>query len=201
MTVLKENIKELLYYCAKLSPFMACYKMQINAHNATVHQILKNEVDLILPKFYTEHRNKRGIFGAIISGFIGLAFEGISSCLHDKRHNALQKAVKAMSISTDMQRNKLLYLENSLIMYGVYNAETLEKLVKQLMSYIVDSPLLKIYLQERQQQHMKFTHKCIMHMVFSIMQSVPYYIYIQSKINILQFTMNLFHNYEYMPRL
>ena len=28
------------------------------------------------------------------------------------------------------QRNKLILLENSLIMYGVYNAETLSKLVK-----------------------------------------------------------------------
>ena len=126
---IKENIKELLFY-SKLRPFMAFYKMQINAGNVTAHQILKNEVDLILPKFYTEHRNKRGIFGAIISGFIGLAFECISSFLHHKRHNALQKAVKAMSISTDMQRNKLMHLENSLIKYGVYNAETLEKLVK-----------------------------------------------------------------------
>ena len=35
-----------------------------------------------------------------------------------------------MSISLDAQNNKLLHLENSLIMYGVYNAETLEKLVK-----------------------------------------------------------------------
>ena len=92
---------------------MAFYKMLINAHNTTAHHILKNEVDLILPKFYTEHRNKRGIFGAIISGFIGLAFEGISSSLHHKRHKALQKAVKAMSISTDVQRNKLMHLENS----------------------------------------------------------------------------------------
>ena len=40
---------------------MAFYKMQIKAHNATVHQILKNEVDLILSKFYTECRDKRGI--------------------------------------------------------------------------------------------------------------------------------------------
>ena len=85
---------------------------------------------MILPKLYTKCRDKRGIFGAIISGFIGLAFEGISSFLHHKRHNALQRTVKAMSISTDVQRNKLMHLENSLIMYGVYNAETLEKLVK-----------------------------------------------------------------------
>ena len=63
---------------------MTFYKMQIKAHNTTADHILKNEVDLILTKFYTEQRNKRGIFGAIISGFIGLAFESISSFLHYK---------------------------------------------------------------------------------------------------------------------
>ena len=35
-----------------------------------------------------------------------------------------------MSITTDAQGNKLMHLENSLIMYGVYNAETLSKLIK-----------------------------------------------------------------------
>ena len=69
--------------------------MQIKAHNATVHHILKNEVDLILPKFYMGQKNKRGIFSAIITGFIGLAFEGISTFLHHKRHKALHKAVKS----------------------------------------------------------------------------------------------------------
>ena len=104
--------------------------MQIKSHNLTAHKILKNEVDLILPKFHTEHRNKSGIFGALISGFIGLAFEGISSSLHHKRHKALQKALKAMSISTNAQRNKLMHLEKSLIMYRIYDAETLETSVK-----------------------------------------------------------------------
>ena len=47
----KENIKDLLSYCAKLRPYMAFYKVQITAHNKTTHHILKNEVDLILPKF------------------------------------------------------------------------------------------------------------------------------------------------------
>ena len=56
---------------------MAFYKMQIKAHNTTAHHILKNEVDLILPTFY--EGQKRGIFNVIITGFIGLAFEGISS--------------------------------------------------------------------------------------------------------------------------
>ena len=70
-----------------------------------MHHILENEVDLILSKFYEGQKNKRGIHSGIITGFIGLAFEGISRFLHHKRHNALHKAVKAMSISTDAQRN------------------------------------------------------------------------------------------------
>ena len=66
----------------------------------------------------------------IISGFIGLAFEGISSFLHNKRHKALHKDNKAIYIQTDMQRNKPMHLENTLVMYRFYNVETLEKLVK-----------------------------------------------------------------------
>ena len=58
---IKQNIKDLLLYCAKLRPYMAFYKMQIKAHNATAHHLLKNEVDLILPKFYKGQKNKRGI--------------------------------------------------------------------------------------------------------------------------------------------
>ena len=67
----KENIRDLLSYCAKLRSYMAFYKMQINTHNKTTHHILKNEVDLILPKFPKGRKNKRGIFSAIISGIIG----------------------------------------------------------------------------------------------------------------------------------
>ena len=114
----------------KIKAIHGIYKMQIKAHNATAHHILKNDVDLILPKFYEGCKNKRGIFSAIITGVIGLAFEGISSFLHHKRHKALDKAAKAMSISTDTQRNKLMHLENTLVMYGINNAETLENLVK-----------------------------------------------------------------------
>ena len=104
--------------------------MQVKACNVTAYHMLKNEVDLILPEFYEGQKNKRGIFSVIITGFIGLAFEGISNFLHPKRHKALHKTVKAISISTDMQRNKLMHLENTLVIYGIYNAETLENLVK-----------------------------------------------------------------------
>ena len=61
---IKENKKDFLFYCTKVRPFMVLYKMQSKSHNITAQQILKNEVDLMLPKFYTECRNKRVVFGA-----------------------------------------------------------------------------------------------------------------------------------------
>ena len=84
---------------------------------------------MILPKFLEGRKSKRGIFSANISGFVGLAFEGILSFLHNRRCKGLCKAVSIMSIKTGIQRNKLMHLENTLVMYGVYNAETLEKLI------------------------------------------------------------------------
>ena len=38
---IKTNIKDLITYCAKLRPYMAFYKMQINAHNKTAHKYIK----------------------------------------------------------------------------------------------------------------------------------------------------------------
>ena len=38
---IKENIRYLLSYCAKVRPYMTFYKIQINAHNKTTHHILK----------------------------------------------------------------------------------------------------------------------------------------------------------------
>ena len=42
---------------------------------------------------------------------------------------ALNKAVRAMDSKTTIQLNKSVQLENSMLMYGVYSAETLEKLI------------------------------------------------------------------------
>ena len=58
---IKENIKVLLSYCAKLRPFHGILEMQIKAHNKTTHHVLKNEVDIILPRFPGGQKSKRGI--------------------------------------------------------------------------------------------------------------------------------------------
>ena len=127
---IKTNIKDLIACCAKLRPYMAFYKMQINVHNKTAHHILKNEVDLILPKCPEGRKAKRGSLSMLISGFVGLVHEGILSFLHNRGHKPLHKAVCARSSKADIQRNKLMHLEDTLVMYGIYNAEILEKLRK-----------------------------------------------------------------------
>ena len=65
----------------------------------------------------------------MVSGFIGLAYEGISSFLQKKCNDVLQKAMIAMNNETEFQCNKLLKLDNTMLLYGIYNAETLEKLI------------------------------------------------------------------------
>ena len=65
----------------------------------------------------------------MVLGFIGLAYEGISSFLQKKHNDALQKAMIAMNSEAEFQCSKLLKLDNTMQMYGIYNAETLEKLI------------------------------------------------------------------------
>ena len=54
---------------------------------------------------------------------------GISSFLYNRRHKALHKTVKAMDRKTTIHCNKLMHIEDSMVMYGIYNAETLEQFI------------------------------------------------------------------------
>ena len=66
---------------------------------------------------------------SVASRVIGLAYEGISSFLHHRRHKALHKAVAVMDKKTDIQCNRIHHLEDTMIMYGVYNSDTLTDLI------------------------------------------------------------------------
>ena len=95
---------------------------------------MTNDVGKILPKFLTNNRQKLGailasILGSIASSVIGSVYEGISSFLHHKRHKALHKAVAVMNKKTDIQRNRIHHLQDTMIMYGVYNSDTLTDLI------------------------------------------------------------------------
>ena len=90
-------------YCRNIIPYMYLYKHQVKYYEKMVYNILEKDIGLILPKFgntdMNEHSKhlKRQIISALISGFIGLAFEGISSYLQHKLVKALQQAMNMMN--------------------------------------------------------------------------------------------------------
>ena len=122
-------IDEIKQYCIKIAPHIDYYRKQIAYYNQTTSDILTNEIALILPTFTKQDRHRRGIITSLITGFIGLAYEGISSFLHHRRQKALQKAVHVIENKVDLQCNKIFHLEDSMVMYGVYNSDTLEDLI------------------------------------------------------------------------
>ena len=89
-------LRDIKCYCVKIAPHIEYYRKQIAYYNQTAADILTNELALILPTFPTQNRQKRGIITSLITGFIGLAYEGISSFLHQKRQKALHEAVHAI---------------------------------------------------------------------------------------------------------
>ena len=70
--------------------------------------------------------------GSVAYKIIGLAFEGISSFLHHKRQKALHKAVREINKRKDMEHNRVYHLEDSMIMYGKYNSDTLLSLINMV---------------------------------------------------------------------
>ena len=126
-TETRKHILDLMTFCKKIDPFVVYYKRLIKSYNHMAHNILENEINLILPQ--VPRKQKCKIITMLISSFIGLAYEGLSSFLHHKQNKVLHKAVKAMDNKATIQHNKLMQLDNSVLMYGIYTVETLEKLI------------------------------------------------------------------------
>ena len=82
---LTDLVKDMKIYCVKIAPHVDYYKKQIEYYNWAAYEIMTNKLALILSTFSKQERQKRGIVTSLITGFIGLAYEGISSFLHYKR--------------------------------------------------------------------------------------------------------------------
>ena len=119
-------LSELKLYCNRIKPFVSYYSKLISSYITTVHNILVNEIQPLLPQI---SKQKCGLITTLVSGFIGLAYEEISSFLQKKHKDAFQKAMIAMNSEAEFQCNKLLKFDNTMLMYGIYNAEALEKLI------------------------------------------------------------------------
>ena len=94
------NIKK---FCKKIVPFIDFYKKQIDFYNKTVHAILTKEISLILPNFLKNRNEKRGIITSLVTRFIRLAYEGVSSYLHNKRQKALKKSLLGMDTQVNLE--------------------------------------------------------------------------------------------------
>ena len=105
-------------YCKNVIPYMYLYKHQVEYYEKTVYNILEKDIGMILLKFGNMENNvhskcpKRQIISALISGFIGLAFEGISSYLQHKQQKALQQAMHTMNKRINIVRNRVFHLED-----------------------------------------------------------------------------------------
>ena len=124
----RKYMLELKAICSKIKPFITYYNKLINSYNNTGHNILEKEIKLLLPQ--VKRKQKCGIITTLVSSFIGLDYEGISSFLQHKQNKALHKAVNAMNDKANIQHYKMMQLDSSMLMYGIYNAEMLEKLSK-----------------------------------------------------------------------
>ena len=121
-------IRDMKNYCIKIVPYVDYYKKQIDYYNQMAYEIITNKLALILPTFPKQERQKRGTLTSLITGVVNLAYEGISSFLHYKRQKALNKAAQAMENKVDLQCNRVFHLEDSMVMYGIYNSDTSETL-------------------------------------------------------------------------
>ena len=73
---------ELKAFCNKIKPFVTYYKKLIDSYNNTAHNIVEKEIKLLLPQ--VKRKQKRGIITTLVSSFVRLAYEGISSFLQHK---------------------------------------------------------------------------------------------------------------------
>ena len=129
----KSYLLSYIRHCRRITPYVKFYKQQIDYYSQNTYNILPNEIGLIMPSFNNDNRKKRfltTILGTIASKVIGLASEGISSFLHHKRHKALQKAVNVINSKPETDHNRVYHLEDTMIMYGKDNSDTLMELVK-----------------------------------------------------------------------
>ena len=125
-------MQKYLKHCQRMVPYVRLYQKQVQYYNQTAYDMLQNEINLILPTRNEPNRKKRflsAVLGTVASKIIGLAFEEISSFLHHKRHRALNKAIKQINERQNIEHNRIYHLEDTMIMYGKYNSDTLTNLI------------------------------------------------------------------------
>ena len=113
-TEARKYMLELRIYYNKIKPCVIYYNKLINSYNTTAHNILEKEIKMLL--LQVNRKQKFGIITTLVSSFIDLAYEGISSFLQNKCPNALHRAVSAINNKANLQHKKLMKLDETMLM-------------------------------------------------------------------------------------
>ena len=102
------------------------------------------------------------------------------------KNKALHKAVRAMDCKTTIQHNKLMQLENSMLMYGVYNAEVLEKLINTVHQiHNTTSSYERLFAGQQSSLTLRSLHGNSLDLYHYSINSLPYLRALQDKCNAL----------------
>ena len=124
-------MQKYLKHCQRIVPYIRLYQKQVQYYSQTTYNILQNEIKLFA-HLNEPNRKKRflsAVLGTVASKIKGLAFEGISSFLHHKRHKALNEAIKQIKERQNIEHNRIYHLEDTMMMYSKYNSDTLTNLI------------------------------------------------------------------------
>ena len=120
------------------------------------------------------------ILGTIASKVIGLAFEGISSFLHHKRHKVLQTVVNVINFKAEIDHYRFYHLEDTMIMYGKYNSDTLMDLINTVHIILNDKDIylpmmLVIPLIHKVKVRKLFSKRDLLHVYIMLKQRKSWY--------------------------
>ena len=98
-------------FCKKIVPFIYFYKEQIDYYNVIIiiiiiisaHEILTKEISLDTTNVSKRKKEKRSIITLLVTSFIGLSYEGISSYVHNRKQQTLHKAFVAMENKLNLE--------------------------------------------------------------------------------------------------
>ena len=105
-----------------------------NKFNHTSHKPNLRHVNFKTANDSTTGRTKRGIFAflPVLGKVATIAVEALGSYLQNKRNKAIAKALEAIQSGRFLERNHLYNLEKDFVMYGEYEVQSTDGLIKLL---------------------------------------------------------------------
>ena len=137
-TLLKESERneykeKLQTMCTEIRPRMKKIREENMKIKEELHQLVIRDLYDALPGLWPESgREPRGLGTLIIGGLFTVATEVVSSFMRRKRERMIQKALVKLQKQNKYALNRVKQMENDFMLYGEYNIQTLEGIMKAI---------------------------------------------------------------------